>query len=249
MKPHRAASPRETAYKVRPPGRTPRRIVSEILLLFLVLFLPGMLVTGEAVDVHLFDHLEFHITYALVALPQIALIVYLIKTGRDMWPPEFGLRRLRLRDLLYAGVILVLLYLTLAAVIATATGLQQLGIEVSAPTGGGFRLTRPELLPLVAITSLLTGYREELFFRAYMLPRLRQAGVAFPGAVLVSTALFAVGHLYQGLLGLAFAAVIGVILALAFRRRRSVHPIGLAHAGYNFLTLVFTLAVENTIPS
>ncbi len=249
MKPTRADNRREIAYRVSPSRQTRRRAVSEILLLFLVLFLPGMLVTGEAVDVHLFDHVEFHVTYALVALPQIALIVYLIKIGRDMWPPEFGLRRLRLRDLLYALVILILLYLTLAAVIATATGLQRLGIEISAPTGGGFRLTRPELLPLVAVTSLLTGYREELFFRAYMLTRLRQTGVAFPAAVAVSTVLFAVGHLYQGLLGLAFAAVIGVILAIAFRRRRSVHPIGLAHAGYNFLTLVFTLAVENTIPS
>lgn len=224
-----------------------RTIVSEILLLFLVLFLPGMLMVDDSVEFELFDHLGFHFSYAIVAIPQILLILHTIKSRPEIWAREFGIRRPRVQDAVWAALLIPVLFAALAAVIGLALALQHLGLDISTPEGAGFRLTRPQLLPLVAITSLLTGYREELFFRAYMLPRLAQAGVRVPQAVAVSTTLFAVGHIYQGVVGLLFAALIGVVLSIAFYRRRSVHHIGLAHAGYNFFTLVFTLVAETQL--
>ena len=243
---HRLEHRTEQQYRV--PGavgeRLRRTIVSEVLLLFLVLFLPGMLMVEDSVEIELFDHLGFHLSYGIVAIPQILLILHVIKSRPEIWAREFGIRRLRLPDALWAALLIPVLFGALAVVLGLAFALQQIGVDISMPHGAGFRLTRPELLPLVAITSLLTGYREELFFRAYMLPRLGQAGVRVPHAVAVSTTLFAVGHIYQGAVGLLFAAVIGVVLSFAFYRRRSVHHIGLAHAAYNFLSLVFTLAAE-----
>ncbi len=235
---------RSLGYRLPSSHHLSREIIREILLLFFVLFLPGMLVAGEAVDIRLFDQAGFHLNYAIITIPQILLVLYIIRIQPHLWPPEFGLRLPRARDLLHAAVIVIMLYVTFGVLLLGASVLELAGFDLTPPAGGGFRLTRAAMLPLVAITSLLTGYREELFFRAYMLPRLRQAGVKFPTAVAVSTALFAIGHLYQGVLGVVFAAMIGVVMAIAFRLRPSVHPIGLAHAAYNLLTLVFTLIAD-----
>lgn len=101
-----------------------------------------------------------------------------------------------------------------------------------------WRLTNLPLLPLVLATCLLTGYSEELYFRAYLLTEFRRLGVAPALAVGASTLLFALGHLYEGLSGFLGTAAIGVVLSLFFLRRRDLHSIALAHGLYNFVTLL-----------
>jgi membrane protease YdiL (CAAX protease family) len=60
----------------------------------------------------------------------------------------------------------------------------------------------------------------------------------------MSTALFAVGHVYQGIAGLAVALIQGAYFSVIFLRFKNIHPLALAHGLYNAAVLILTLFVE-----
>lgn len=102
-------------------------------------------------------------------------------------------------------------------------------------------------LPLAAVVplALLVGVYEEVAFRGFLLSRLhaafagrldaRQAAI---GAVVVSSAAFAIGHVYQGVLGVAQTAAAGVAFALLALWRKSIWPCIVAHVGIDAFGLI-----------
>jgi membrane protease YdiL (CAAX protease family) len=88
---------------------------------------------------------------------------------------------------------------------------------------------------ILAITCISTAYLEESFFRFYLLSKREEMGIGPHRAVLISTLLFSVCHIYEGPWGFLNAALSGVVLAFVFLRFRSLHGIALAHALYNVL--------------
>jgi membrane protease YdiL (CAAX protease family) len=90
------------------------------------------------------------------------------------------------------------------------------------------------IVPLV----LVVGFYEEVLFRGFLLGRLRLALQGTWGesrrelgaAIVISSALFAAGHAYQGPLGVVQTFAMGVVLALVTVRSGSVWPAILAHA-------------------
>jgi membrane protease YdiL (CAAX protease family) len=108
---------------------------------------------------------------------------------------------------------------------------------------GGFRYRLGDwrLAPLALLFGLVIGYREELFFRGYLLTRLAEAGVPAALAVAGSTLLFAMGHLYQGPAGFVTALALGAYFGALFTRRRNLHRLALAHGFYNAAVLVASL--------
>ena len=103
-------------------------------------------------------------------------------------------------------------------------------------------------IPLAVVFGLTAGYREEFFFRSYLLGRLDEVGVPVPLAVAASTLLFCVGHLYEGVLAIAITASLGVLLSAAWLRRRSLHVIAIAHGAYNTLVLCLSLVLPHALP-
>lgn len=146
--------------------------------------------------------------------------------------PEFGLQRPRPGDFLHA---LLLLGALLALGLASRWLWQA--------NGAGFGESEPArgapivAAALIALFSLSVGYREELFYRAYIMRSLRARGASALASALLSTALFAAGHAYQGAAGMASAAAIGLALALAYAKGARLHALAWAHAGYNALIL------------
>lgn len=219
----------------------------EPLLLFLVFYLPGYLAQSQQLSGRVFNDVGFNLTYLLVALPRIALLIYLISlrerlTGRSesAWSSmaEYGIVRLRMLDLAWAAMVfvaieVVILPLTLLGGLLVKEGFTANPVH--------WRLTNPMIVPLVFLTSLSAGYSEELYFRSYLLTMLPRLGLAQGGAIAASTVLFAAGHLYEGALGVAGTLAIGAILALVFLKRRNLHVVAIAHGAYNFLTLLATL--------
>lgn len=214
-----------------------------MLLLFIVFFLPGFLWPQAP------ERLGLYMTQSiLIAAPQVLLLLYLLWLRRGRSPEqtagevfrEYGVGAPRASDLVHALAI----FAGLVALLALATwGLARipaLGREI---LGRGFRyrLPRPALLPLAALFALATAYREELFFRCYLITRLQQLTLPAWAAAGASTALFAVGHLYQGPAGLIVAALLGTCFALLFLRLRNLHRLALAHALYNLAVLAATL--------
>lgn len=103
-----------------------------------------------------------------------------------------------------------------------------------------WKIENPWMLPLVFLTCIVTGYREEIFFRAYFIRRFEISGFHPAVGVAVTTVLFSMGHLYQGFAGLVGTLLIGVYFGFLFLRFRNVHMIAIAHAIFNFLNLFFT---------
>ncbi len=99
-------------------------------------------------------------------------------------------------------------------------------------------------LPLWSIlpVALFAGFNEEVMFRGFLMHRFRvvfgdtRRGLVL--SVLVSSALFAVGHGYQGLLGVVQTFVAGACLATVAAVRKSLWPSIVAHAAIDLFGLV-----------
>jgi uncharacterized protein len=207
----------------------------EFLLLFAVLFLPGMIAQSGVVDGGGFDDLFFHAQLLATAIPQIMLVVAFSELRREGSAGRFGWRRPRASDAVpaTAGLLGIWAIVGLLSFVMSLLG----GAEGMEPAVD-WSFERRELLPLVLVSTLAIGYREEIFYRAYVADRADEIGtnprIALAGAAL----LFAAGHLYQGLAGFIVSLAIGLLLAEVYVRTRSLHGIAIAHGLYNFVVLV-----------
>ncbi len=224
----------QTGRRKSPPAN-PRGLLGEAALLFLVLFLPGYL--GGSVGVP--EPAAAMLQSIVFGLPQALLIVYLLNLQPDLPRALFGLVRPAGRD---AGTAALALAgaLALTAPFVAAQALVP-AVRALGATGYRWGLRSPIELPLALVFGLTAGYREELYFRAYLLGRFEQAGIPATIGVAASTALFALGHVYEGVLGVAFATVLGLFFALVYRRTRSLHACAVAHGLLNTALLALGL--------
>jgi hypothetical protein len=174
----------------------------------------------------------------ILGVPQVLLILHLLRLQPEVPLEHFGLYRPRLRDALRAAGALVGA-LALAAPLVAAMALVPAVRELS--TGYRWNLHTAWELPLALAFGLAAGYREELYFRAYLLGRFEQTGVPRAAGVAASTALFALGHLYEGILGIALALVMGVYFSFVYLRSRSLHVPAVAHGLFNTALLALGL--------
>jgi uncharacterized protein len=102
-------------------------------------------------------------------------------------------------------------------------------------------------LPFAAIAStmLFVGVYEELTARGFLLARCLTAFDSVWAAVLVSSALFGLGHIYQGWIGVAQTTVIGVIFAVFTLRWATLWPAIMAHAALNTLSVAALMGVDS----
>lgn len=225
--------------------RQARQDLLELALVFAAFYLPGLLWPDSAPRGGGADLAPYMARFLAAAAPQVLLLGYLIWVrgprypGGSVWA-EFGITRPRAEDLSWA---LALLIGALLLIAVAGQLLRLLPEEARHRLAVGFRwrLQDARLLPLAAVFSLLTGYREELFFRSYLLTRLTQAGLPSAVGVSASGLLFACGHAYQGPIGLAVALALGLYFAVAFTRLQNLHRVAWAHGLYNLTVLAATL--------
>jgi hypothetical protein len=132
-----------------------------------------------------------------------------------------------------AGIYLLVLFISLISTQFSGEYSEALKNPVT------WKIENPLMLPLVFLTCIVTGYREEIFFRAYFIRRFEISGFYPAVGVAVTTVLFSVGHLYQGFAGLVGTLLIGLYFGFLFLRFRNIHMIAIAHAIFNFLNLLF----------
>jgi membrane protease YdiL (CAAX protease family) len=216
-----------------------RHLLFEALLLFLVLFLPGYIAQPAATAGGSGDTVRAMLVALLLGAPQVLLILHLLWIQPEVPLEHFGIYRPHVRDWLLAALAFagsVALAVPFVAGMALVPALRDLG-----STGYRWSLRSAWELPLALAFGLVAGYREELYFRAYLLGRFEQAGVPRAAAVAVSTALFGLGHLYEGILGLALALVMGAYFSLVYLRSRSLHVPAVAHGLFNAAALAVSL--------
>ena len=223
-----------------------KRIVIEALLIFSAFFLTGFLVQTQTTARP--EDMMSVMSFALVmAVPQILLILYILYVQDKRSLEDFGIVRLSIRDPLR----ILLVYLGMCALILTAASVVQLLPDTARELiGEGYRWSLKDAfqLPLALVFCIVSAYREELFFRSYLLTRLGQLGVAPQFAIAATALLFSAGHLYAGWGGAAGAALQGILLAVVFLKFRSIHTIAIAHGLYNFSIFCITLAIGPILP-
>lgn len=207
----------------------------ESALLFAVLFLPGMLGQSVGVDPTSFDHIAYHVQVLAIAVPQILLVVAVSNGRIPGSAARFGWRRPVTRDLIVAALGLVLTYLVAVLLGAVASLLANPGMMQSTVA---WSFSRYEVLPLVMISTLAIGYREEIFFRAYLADRAPELGVHPRTALYAGALIFGLGHIYQGPGGFLLATVLGAVFAEIYLRTRSLHGIAVAHGMFNLIALL-----------
>jgi len=217
-----------------------------MVLLFLVFYLPGYLWPDQDIIQNSTSLGPYMLQFLIMAVPQILLLLYVLRLRKDNWT-SFGLLALRPVDLLYALVIFAGI-LALLLIMGLILALLPAGGEALFSEGFRWKLRDPRLMPVVLLFCLVTGYREELFFRSYLLTRFSQASLPVAAGIGMSTLLFASGHVYQGLAGFAVAAVQGLYFSILFIRLKNIHPLAIAHGLYNTTVLVFTLFVDSGLP-
>ncbi len=223
--------------------------IIEIVLFFTAFYLPGYLAQNAQVDPSIFNNPVFHFTYITSALPQIALLLFILflrrkneKTFSEVLH-RFGINPPRLS----------LLWKTAAAVGGLLV-LAFLGgfLHLLPPVGENeafqpirWELSRLALIPLVLITSLVTGYREEMFFRSYLITRFEGLSVPIAGRLLLPSVLFALGHVYQGITAAVITFCIGFYLSVLFLKFKDLHMLAIGHGLYNFLSLILLQPYDN----
>jgi len=229
------------------------RILIEMLLFFLVFFLPGYLTQagfgtgGAAMTTAMLQVL-------LTGIPQVLLMVYVVSpralTGGSEDPSDtsrWGLIRMEPRDAIRVALLVVACFAVFAP-IAGLTTLLPRSWGGSLSRGYRWSLSSAAQIPLALAFGIATGYREEFFFRSYLLQRFQELGLPSGVAVAISTVLFCLGHLYEGILALVLAAVLGVLFSVVYLRRRSLHVIALGHGLYNATVLCLGLLASSALP-
>lgn len=214
------------------------RNIKEPIILFMVFFLPGFISQTQVVDGSIFNSAWFNLIYIITVIPQILLILYLIEKKPAAEIPLYGIDRIQTRDLIYsllyfAGIMIIIIGTGIISTIITDFGYDT---YMELPL---WQFDNKGLIPLIFLTCMATGYSEELFFRSYLLTEFRLQGKEIY-AVIGTSLLFALGHIYQGLPGFLGTFAIGFFLASIFVRKRRLHTIAIAHGLYNFTVLIIS---------
>jgi hypothetical protein len=96
-------------------------------------------------------------------------------------------------------------------------------------------------IALMALSSLATGYSEELYFRYFAVAALERSGFSLRAAALASALLFGISHASQGALGIVAAGILALVFSFHAAKGRGIHALALGHAIYDFALLAAIL--------
>jgi membrane protease YdiL (CAAX protease family) len=188
---------------------------------------------GHAEDRAFFGNM---ILLATVSVQIAVPLLYIMLRSGEPWS-KFGLVRPRPVDLVGGAFLLVLLYVldpVFWLFIGTFGTLDPPATSFSGPSSAADFVI---LVPAI----LVPAFAEELAMRAYLIPRLRELGLNWVSALLISSALFASYHLYQGAASTAYIFLVGLVLGGVFLLAPRVWPLTIAHTLGNVL---LTLGAE-----
>jgi membrane protease YdiL (CAAX protease family) len=201
----------------------------EPLIIYFVLFLPGVFSKGEISGPLPFSVNREIFRIITYILPSLALLAYLMRRTRGF--AGWGLARPKREDFFSFFFAFPLLFLFGWALSFFTSRILLLPAPPRVEAPGTF------LQWLVIFLSCTgTGYLEEGYFRFYLLKTFEAAGMGM--GIFFSTVLFTLCHSYEGPWGMANAALAGGFLALVFKKWRRLHGIAWAHGAYNIMVYI-----------
>ncbi|MDR0411567.1 MAG: CPBP family intramembrane metalloprotease [Treponema sp.] len=200
--------------------------IIEAFILYILFFFPAYTGTPAFIPFSVYQELFRVFVYKT---PAFFLVFYLLN-GKNLCNKSDIAPRQGLRFLLAFFAALPVLCL-ISVCISTAA-------DFFSPSASSPVLEKPGSAIgwlVLSASCLATGLLEETFFRVYLPKRLSDVTVAFGLPLLLSTALFAFSHLYEGPWGVANAFLSGLFLCLVFAKTKNLVGIAMAHGAYNFL--------------
>jgi len=222
-------------YPEEGPHPEPRVQAAEIAV-FLLIILPSLAVSFFAIKQ---GQVSFSLTAAATILRDaglVALVAYFLWRNKEGFA-SIGWKARKLgREIVIGALLFVPMFFF--------TGWLELALR-----GLGFKMPatpRPSYLivegtgeiVLAFILVCVVALAEETIFRGYLLLRFEGVGVRPSAAVLLSAAIFALGHGYEGSAGVATILVMGLIFAIVYLWRRSLVASITMHFLQDFLGLV-----------
>ncbi|HOZ70941.1 MAG TPA: CPBP family glutamic-type intramembrane protease [Spirochaetales bacterium] len=173
---------------------------------------------------------------ALQSFSQFTLLLVIIGLGRRL--REYGVTKPSAKDaVVAAGVFAAMLCAAMVAA-AVAPGAAAAPTAYGASAGEATSAGPAAIVALSAGFAISVAYREELFYRCYLLGALTGRGAGAVAAAAVSTGLFVAGHAYQGPAGMLASAIAGSALAAARLRGARLHALAWGHAAYDLAVLI-----------
>jgi len=170
-----------------------------------------------------------------ILLPLLYVIWRSDLAWSDVWitPPRWS-------ALLFFGPLLAMASLGVDAVLVRV---------LDAPQPPGYYAVPVSIAPwvLLVVSMLANSLAEEFVWRGYMLKRLTQLGGSPVFALLVSTALFASYHVYQGPLNAGLVFVTGLIWGVSVLVLKRIWPAVVAHTIHNIV--LFTPLADELFPA
>lgn len=164
---------------------------------------------------------------------QVSVPILLILKLRKVRWADYGVVKFRpVLDPLEALGITVLGYVALTVLV---NGLLMLRFDLAAEYGTLPGTTADTefglgVFALVVVASCANGFAEELAMRSYLLVRICELSGSKWVAAILTTALFAAYHSYQGRYGIVSAAALGAVFAAYFIKTKRLWPVAIAHA-------------------
>ncbi|MDR2729651.1 MAG: CPBP family intramembrane metalloprotease [Treponema sp.] len=216
-------------------------------------------------------YIEAIILYSVLFLSGTAGALININAGADQTPERFQVYNELIKVLFYCIPALILIwYLALKdkpvsdwkikpvkndllVFVITLPALLLIGFSISSASNI-YGETRAELTLyppsgflqwlVLCVSCISAAYLEESFFRFYLLTNRTEMKINDASALVLSTALFAICHIYEGPWGFLNSILSGVFLAFIFLRRNSIHGIAFAHGLYNIAVFTLTAFVK-----
>ena len=168
----------------------------------------------------------------LISSVQLAITLFVFIKLRKLSVKKTGLFSFRAGNLLniISGILLVevvYILVNICLFLIKGSDMQdnQMAIRLDAPVW------------VLAVMMLGVGYCEEFFFRVYM-PMSMEEYIGRLAAMLISAVLFALGHLYEGLLAVIIIFFIGLIFNFIYCRYRNIHVNAIVHALFNVIAVI-----------
>jgi membrane protease YdiL (CAAX protease family) len=172
---------------------------------------------------------EIYSVYSALAFGMLPIFLFW-RNGEPL--RKLGFRAFQSRD---AGLALVLVLV--AVVMRLAFRPMILAVAANPDAVTGYRIHHGFPWPVESIIYLVSAFREEIFYRAYLCSRLRDFGLNRTRTAILSALMFASVHVYQGWASLPELFFFGLIFAGVFLNYRALWPLIVAHASYNIILL------------
>jgi uncharacterized protein len=217
-----------------PPNLRTRQLLEVLVFLFLIV--PSLVLSFLAPQ-------QLKAGFNLVAwgtilrdLSLVCLLAYLLwRDGEPMTRVGWNARDLSKE----VAIGLLLFFPLLAGTSFLAQYLRTIGFSGQPKSLGGF-LT-PQSAPqfaLAFVLVLVVAVAEETIFRGYLIPRFEFLTRSRVAAVLLSSAIFSVGHGYEGTAGVATVGILGLAFAAVYLWRRSLVAPIVMHFMQDFIAII-----------